>query len=324
MAPSHPPDSPRSGIPKRAHFVWFGQAFPWVNVLAVRSAALKGGFDEVVLHHDSDLSATPYYRELVETPGVRLRRLDPHEVIERCAPYVTELTEIYERLRTPATRSDLMRFALLYSVGGVYLDIDTVTRASFEPLCRDVTAFCGQERIIYPATVRNSWNPVVRAGAFARSRLRDLFRRLPHGWSTFRRFERWYPLAPNPAILGSAPHSPFIVEAIERMIRIPPERQHRPNVIGPHLLQQTVAGYRGSDLAVHPPDAFFPLGPEISEHWFRPVKRVELERVLSPSNRLVHWYASVRTKRLVGHIDPDYVRRNAPTQLFSSLALPFA
>jgi hypothetical protein len=46
--------------------------------------------------------------------------------------------------------------------------------------------------------------------------------------------------------------------------------------------------------------------------------------VLLPETRVVHWYASVRTRVLTSRIDPDYVRAHAGRQLFSDLALPFA
>jgi hypothetical protein len=177
---------------------------------------------------------------------------------------------------------------------------------------------------VYPAAVRNSWNPAVHVSAFMRAQLRDLLRRLPHGWSTFRKLEGLYALAPNPAVLASAARAPFLLEVLERLQRIPAALQPRPNVIGPHLLQRTVAAYRGADLVVYPPEVFFPLGPEISEHWFRTVRHADLSAVLAPTTRLVHWYASVRTKHVVPQVDPDYVRRNADTQLFSALALPFA
>jgi Glycosyltransferase sugar-binding region containing DXD motif len=313
-----------AGIPLRAHLIWFGQQFPWVNVLAARSAALRGGFDEVVLHHDSDLSATPHYKDLVETPRVRLRRLNAPEALESCAPHTRGLQELFARLRTPATRSDLMRFALLYAEGGVYLDIDTVTLQSFAPLCCGVQAFCGRERIVYPATVRNSRSPLVKVAAYGRARLRDVLRWLPGGHVRFIEMQRLFPLAPNPAILASASRSPFIVQSIERMLQIDPKEQWKPNVIGPHLLQQMVADYRGQGLAVHPPEVFFPLGPVISEHWFRSRERANLHDVITEQTRLVHWYGSVETKHLVPLIDPEYVRKNAGTQLFSALALPFA
>jgi len=323
MASAVPSPEHQPGVPLRAHFVWFGSAFPWANVLAVRSAALRGEFDEVVLHHDSDLTATPYYEELVRTPKVRLAALEMPALLERCEPYGAALRDVLGRLRTPATRSDLTRYALLFSEGGVYLDIDTVTIASFVPLCRDVRAFCGLERIVYPGAVRTSRNPAVRARAWALGEARNLLRIAPRGYRAFRRIEGLYPLAPNPAILGGARGAPFVRALIERMLAMPPERQPEPCVIGPHVIQDVVSSYEGNDLRVHPPEIFFPLGPEISQHWFRKVAHPELSDVVSPDTRLVHWYASVRTKQIVPLLDPGYVRRNADTQLFSALARPF-
>ena len=167
-------------------------------------------------------------------------------------------------------------------------------------------------------------SPLVKVAAYGRARLRDLLRRLPQGHLKFLELQALFPLAPNPAILASAARSPFIVQSIERMLRIDPEEQWQPNVIGPHLLQGMVADYRGADLAVHPPEVFFPLGPVISEHWFRPRKRALLDEVVTERTRLVHWYGSVETKHLVPRIDPAYVRAHANTQLFSALARPFA
>jgi mannosyltransferase OCH1-like enzyme len=51
-------------------------------------------------------------------------------------------TEIYERLRRPAERSDLLRFELLDRHGGVYLDVDFECRRSIEPLLEGVSFFC--------------------------------------------------------------------------------------------------------------------------------------------------------------------------------------
>jgi hypothetical protein len=309
-------------IPPLAHLVWFGQQFPWVNVLAVRSAALRGGFERVVLHHDSDLSSTPHFRELVETPHVTLERLDVPALLQSCGVHESTLSCVYRRLQSPAMRSDLVRLAVLYSRGGVYLDTDTVTLASFEAL-RCVGAFCGQERIVYPAAVRASRNPAVFLGARMRSQLRGLLRIAPRGHRIFRAIERFYPTAENNAVLASVARGPFIERLLANIRDLDPEAQSTLYAIGPHLLQTTVADYHGTDLVVHPPEVFFPLGPEISEHWFRTVRHADLREVLSPNTRLVHWYGSVRTKHLVPSIDPAYVRRNARTQLFSALALPF-
>jgi hypothetical protein len=310
-------------VPLRAHFVWLGSQFPWVNLLAIRSAALRGGFSELVLHHDSDLRATPYYDELLAIPRLRLAPLCLPELLHACEPYGHELGQVFARLRTPAVRSDLVRFALLYSQGGVYLDADTVTVRELAPLCRGVTGFVGQERIVYPADVVQAGGMDAFLFGSVRSLARSALRLWPRGWLAFRRIEHLFHLAVNPAILGAAARSPFITQCIEQMLRTPRERQAVPYVIGPHLLQKTLARYQGTDVTVHPPEVFFPLAPELSTHWFRQDSGGLLSSAISERTRVVHWYASVRTRHVTPHVNPDYVRRHAGRQLFSTLALPF-
>lgn len=93
-------------------------------------------------------------------------------------------TEIYERLRQPAERSDLLRLELLHRYGGVYLDSDFECRRSIEPLLERVTFFVAYlkpgrinnaiigavpghtllERAIEEARPRQSWGVVDKHG----------------------------------------------------------------------------------------------------------------------------------------------------------------
>jgi hypothetical protein len=312
-------------IPPHAHFIWLGRDFPWVNVLALRSAAERGGFQRVTLHHDEDLSTTPHYPALAGIAGLELRRLSVDEVLGRCGALAPALKAAYPGLPTPSIRKDVIRLALLYSEGGVYLDQDTVTVGSFTELCAEAEAFCGQERIVFPREVKWSRNPAVRLLALVRNGLRDVLGLLPRGWAMFRAIEGFYPAAINNAVIGSAPRSRFVTRALERITELPPEIQARYCGIGPHLLQELAPQFSKPDLVVHPPAVFYPLGPIISRHWFHLRKGAgPLERVLLPDTRVVHWYASIRNQVLTSIIDPDYVRANAGQQLFSALARPFA
>lgn len=314
-------------IPLRAHFIWFGSELPWVNVLAVRSAAERGGFERVVLHHDEDLTGAPHYRAIADIDRVELRRLakPPRELFDRCGAFAPLLGPIYQRLPTPAIRSDLVRLAILYSEGGVYLDIDTVTLRSLRELCAQAEAFLGEERIVFPAAVKRSWNPGVQLMAQVRNGVREVLGYVPNGWAAFRAIERFYPSAANGAVMASAPGGDFVTRAMQRLVELPPAVQARKNGIGPHLMQEIAPQLAPPALVVHPPPVFYPLGPEVSRHWFHVRDgRAPLAKVLLPETRVVHWYGSIRTRTLTSRIDPDYVRANAGRQLFSELALPFA
>lgn len=314
-------------MPNLAHLVWLGSRFPWLNVLAVRSAAERGGFDRVVLHHDSDLSATPFFDELAKIPRVELRLLDWDRVFERCGRYDDQLAAVLPRLRTPGVRSDLLRTALLYAQGGVYLDMDTVTVKTLAPLIARAEAFVGRERLCYTAGVKGSYNVPRHSAAAVRSMTRAFCRRIPEGWRTFRKIERFFPTAVNGAIMGSAPQGRFITGLVEGLLEVPARKQHIVCAIGPDLIQGVAPGFDFPFLEVHSTDVFYPLGPEISEHWFRNLARgtakAAFEEVISPETRVIHWYASVRTKQHVPVMDPDFIRAHADRQMLSAAALDF-
>jgi hypothetical protein len=91
--------------------------------------------------------------------------------------------------------------------------------------------------------------------------------------------------------------------------------------LGVHLLQRAVAEWSGPDAHVEPPEVFYPLGPEISEHWFRERRVAAPDEVVTARTLLVHLYASVRVREKIERVDPAWVRAHAKTELFSALAV---
>ena len=254
-------------IPARAHFIWFGPRLPWANALSIHSAAQRGGFDELILHHDTDLSSTPEWPALAALPGFRARRLDAASLDALFAALGSEgeaLGRIYARLEAPAARANVLRVALLLHEGGVYLDLDTITVRSFDDLRRDCGAFCGLERVIFTAAARRDPSLALRVANLARAGLRELHRQRPHGWHSFRRIESLYPMAANNAVLGAAPDHAFARRLVEAMNATPPQRQLVRFALGTHLLQDVVAQAREPDLRVLPPRWFFPLRVSIT------------------------------------------------------------
>lgn len=310
-------------IPRVAHFLWFGRDFPWVNALAIASALDRGGFERVVLHHDEDLSGTRWWKGFATRPGFEARPID-RSAFALCGEDARRLQTVYDAMQTPAARANVLRAVILAAEGGLYLDMDTVTIQSLAPLLEPAGVLCGEEHVVLPADVARSTSVATRLGALGLAALRAALRIAPSGWRAFRKVERLYPRAVNNAVFGAAPDHPFVQGLLAAMTSMPPERARVRFALGTHLLQDQVRAYGGSDLVVHPPPVFYPLPPEISEQWFARTRRPALEEVLRPETRVVHWYASVRTRDVAPRIDPDYVRRHARNQLFSALALPFA
>ena len=146
-----------------------------------------------------------------------------------------------------------------------------------------------------------------------------MLREMPGGFRHYHHIEPYFPRAVNNAVVGSQPSHPFVMKMLQAMVELPGERKLRRFALGTHLLQEQVAQYVGDDLVVHPPAVFYPLPPEISQHWFR-IQRAQLDEVVSPETRVVHWYASVRVASITDQLDADYVRKHREDQLFCRLA----
>jgi len=310
-------------IPRTAHFIWFGTAFPWVHVLAMRSAAVRGGFERVVLHHSDDLTGTSWWDDAAAVPGFEARRVDPPALLGASGGDVEALLAVYGELNKPEARANMLRVAILAAEGGVYLDVDTVTVASYEKTLERAGAFYGLERIVYPGAVRRSRRPDVWAGALARAGFRELCRRRRDGWRLFRRFEGRYPLAANNAVMGGEAGHPFLLDLLRRMTTLPADRRRVRFSLGTHLLQDAADACEDPTVRALPPEAFFPVGPEVSEHWFREDSTARAEDLVLPGTLSVHWYASVRTRAVIPRLDPEHVRAHRATQAFSELAAEF-
>lgn len=317
-----------ASIPPVAHFVWFGRTFPWLNWLALRSAADRGGYERVILHHADDLRGAPHFRALAREPRVECVPLNFPGLLEAGEAAAPGIAALGGRIgEAAATRSDLARLLLLWLHGGVYLDVDTVTLAPLDDLRVRGGFFCGAERLVWPGAVRASRSPLTLGGALLRSVTRDLLRRHPGGWRHFRRIERWFPAAANNAVLGAVPGHPFVAQLLARAAELPAQALARSRyALGPDLLQEALHAGVAADVRVLPPEVFFPLGPEISEHWFRlraPGTCPRVEDVLHPATRIVHWYGSVRAREMVRVFDADYVRAHRDRQLLAALAAPW-
>ncbi len=308
-------------IPARLHFCWIGTSLPWAYVFAVLSAAERSGMPEIILHHTDPLDDGDAVRALQAAPGVRLSLTDPLACLSEAGHELglgDRLGRLYRSLDEPVMRSDVLRAAILYLQGGIYLDLDTVTVAPLHPLTQ-ARQFVGCEFIVWPQAVRRSRSPTVLARPLSLDVLRKALRRMPGGWRTFRRVERLYFRGVNNAVMGAGAGSELPARLLRAMAALPPGwRTHR-TALGPALLQDLISSHGADELTIHDPSVFSPLPPEISEHWFRTTRTVRLGEALSPDTRVVHWYASVRTRALVARITPASVLAHRDRQLYSAL-----
>jgi hypothetical protein len=287
------------------------------------SAAARGGVDEVILHHTDELEDGPVLETLRAVAAIRLVRITPQALLEFVGAELglgNKLWTIYRRVSSPAILSDILRTAILYRDGGIYLDVDTVTVAPFSALL-GLRQFIGVERIVWPYWIKSSRSPIVWGRTLALDVMRKVMRLLPEGWRIYRRVEGVYYRGINGAIMGGEPKAPLFEIYLRHMVEMPVDKQSKPNALGPDLLQELIGKGFIQDLVVYDPEYFYPIAPEISEHWFRPCRNAPqaLNEVLTPQTIVVHWYGSVRTKPYVAEIGPKYIQEHKQTQLYSAL-----
>jgi hypothetical protein len=309
--------------PPRLHFCWLGSDMPWAYAFAPLSAAVRSGMRDIILHHTDELEEGPVLRALLATRGLRLHRLSPEACLvsaQQALGLGSALTDLYAGLASPVQRSDLLRAAILHAEGGVYMDLDTVTVA---PLTRLLAAsqFIGTEQIVWPHWIYGARAPLVWAKHLGLDVGRKALRVAPGGWRAFRRVQGWYITAVNNAVMGGEAGAPLFADALRAMAARPAGTVAGPYALGPDLYQALLRARDYPGLVVHPAALFYPLPPEISEHWFRPCRRAgsALAEVLLPETAVVHWYGSVRTRALVDDISPDSVQVLADRQLYSAL-----
>jgi hypothetical protein len=311
------------GIPPRLHFCWIGSHLPWAYAFAPLSAAVRAGVQEIILHHTDELEEGPVLGALQAADGLRLHHLSPKAClvpVQESLSLGSALTDLYGQLASPVQRSDLLRAAILFAEGGVYMDLDTVTVAPLTPLL-DARQFLGVEQIVWPHWIYGSREPLVWAKHLALDVARNALRLSPGGWRGFRLIQNWYVTAVNNAVMGGEPGAPLFAAALRRMASLSSNPSLGRYALGPDLYQSLLQIQEFPGLVVHAPARFYPFPPEISEHWFRPCRRAgaTLAEVLSSETVVAHWYGSVRARRSVEHISPVTVRALAPRQLYSAL-----
>ena len=312
-------------IPATLHLVWLGQTFPWLNALAIVSAAERGGFERIVLHTDCEPRIVLAHWGLARLAILEIRAIDVAALAQAAGRDVPSVQRLYTAMTGPAARSDVLRALILAAEGGVYLDMDTITIASLSALRASHDAFVGQERICFPtwSTRRPALRELVRA--YGLSALRYGFSVIPGGFRGFARLEPHLKLAVNNAVLGCRAHHPFIEAYVSAMLALPLEQAARRYAIGPHLLARVCREFErhAEPVSLLESHVFYPLPPVISEHWWRTTSNPALPEVLSEGTLVVHWYASVRSKKLAQRVDAAYVRSREHRELFSRLAASY-
>lgn len=307
-------------IPNHLLFVWYGKRLPFSCELALRSAIHHCRPDRVYFFFEGLESEIPRLQKDYKAECIPCSEVRRHW-FKDLPTDVEMLGGLYDALSSHASRSNLVRLAALWKVGGVYLDTDTLTIRDLAPL-RRYRGFCGLEPLALPSDLFESLNPLRWGTAGFRLGLREICARLPGGYRLFRPFEKVFFFCVNNAVMGSTVKNPKLEEAFRSICEMPPKMQLKRYRLGTHLLQKITENRSRPGMEVLPPDVFYPLGPEISAHWFkRQPSRLDT-RLITKNTRVIHWYHSVEKRFLREEISPVLLNNN-PQWPFSRLATPW-
>ncbi len=315
----------QQSIPAHFHFIWYGRNVPDFARVAIVSALDQNPGAKATLWHGDELDGRAQLFQL-RARGVTLRLIDPDGLFDALEQRdaglpVEQLRQIYEELSSPAARANVVRMVVLYLHGGIYLDTDTLTLKDFGPL-RKLGAFCGEEPTLWPAGTA-----LLNPKSLLMSEVRRVCSLLPHGFRIQKRLMGSYTMAANNAVVGARENHPFVAAMLRGATKLSTSERTRRYRLGTHLLQKTLDSYvsasgRPEDsITVLSAEHFYPLGPEISSHYFHRYDdaRSVTQEILGEETYAIHWYASVSdlTSR-----DAHYIRKTADRSVYSSLCRP--
>jgi hypothetical protein len=280
-------------VPHRYLLVWSGSNFPAVARLAVDSVLATDPVAQVQVYAFGSLPAGGDFWSMGADDRVTIVPCDAHSVFAQLpADVAAHCAAAFDAVPPSAlsARSNLLRYALLYLYGGVYIDFDAIVLRPL-PQLADGRDFIGAERVWRhdEARVEGRWKLSMSCGtavwgvAWAlkrmdscvfggRLRVADMLRAID------RRVTR---LQPNNAVIGVGQHSSFMHDVLRHVRSQDPTKRY---ALGPHLIRE-VAAYSSVD--VLPEVVLYPVPPAESHRWFDD----EMLR-LHPSTAVIHYCSS--------------------------------
>jgi hypothetical protein len=279
-------------IPNIAHFIWYGVHLPLAYVLGIKSSLLNGGFEQVILHIEKDLSAEPYIQQhIFAHPNFELR------LISRAYFANTDeaLQQMYFELTNPRAKSNVMRLVVLARWGGVYLDTDVIVLKEMSPL-RQASFFYGNESNRYPHFTEMRSKSYLKLMNFIHGIVRYLLVKIPRGYRVHRWYERtFFYQPPNNCVIGATPHHPFLKNLFQNMLKLDAETRLKKWQLGVRLFQRTIAEASSSErnqLTAHSSRSFNPLGPMTCRLWFKKGSAHYMDYLYFKETTLIHWYSN--------------------------------
>jgi hypothetical protein len=285
-------------IPNRVFFIHLGDNLPWRAGLAILSARQVQKAEETVLYVENEISGEGF--DLIKNDsGILLKHLDEENLFSDLGDNGI-CSRLYKILPSLAAKADLLRLALLYKEGGVYLDTDTITVRPWNDLLQ-YKGFCGKEPLAFPQKLLDfphtkSANPFLYLIAGLRYAYSFLCANIPCGEQVFRLAERFFNLGASNAILAFEAKNKLLEKAFAAINEMDEKERLWRFRIGPRLFQQLTKNKSSEDVEVLPPAYFYPVSPNVIRHIFSKGSAKRLNKIILPQTRVVHWYNGIGKK----------------------------
>lgn len=194
----------------------------------MKSLALAESDVEINVHFIGNISESGYVHELRNVPGVVVNVFDPLSVLMQLEDEFPGIVDFFNSLPEGAlsAQSNVLRYAVLWLFGGVYLDFDTFVLQPFGDL-RGGSDFLGVEevwkgdsrRVVGDSSVYFDSQTWHWAMSWCARRLDSQFfgGRLNLSQYLSRTDENWKVLQANNAVMGMEPQSPFLRIVLSRL-----------------------------------------------------------------------------------------------------------
>ena len=291
-------------IPNQYFYIWTGSSFPYLNLLAVKSLLLADDSATAVVYIVGPEPQNDNFENLRALERVSVVGIEPDDVFSQLPTDVKSVGTIFHKMpeSSASARSNILRYALLYLNGGVYLDFDTVVTRSLSDLAGH-QCFIGEENVwvgdedrvagkwwvcLYPRNLfwLTSW----------------LLRRADSAWfsgklQVARALEKtdaiWSKKQPNNAVMGAVARSPFIRELLLACLDADFTVRY---ATGPTLVSHVAANFPHL-VSTLPVNYFYSVAPGESFRFF-----ADRTLTLSSEAYLIH-YAASNHKKLIPVID---------------------
>lgn len=310
-------------IARKAHFIWLGPVLPDLAWLAIRSAIANGGFDSVTLWTaDPALAATGKVAALVARHGVTVVGFANCPELGKEGHVARRLDQLMALVRQPAAKADLWRLRVIWAVGGVYLDSDAIVLRDFGPLLVNA-AFVGKEHVCLPASLYRSGTPLKWAKAVALLALRHSLTLRRGAGKRFGHVARLFDQSCNNAVFGAQANSACVMQLLQRAAALPDSQALQLYELGPRLWEAQTANQSSAACTVLPPQAFYPLGPEICADYVAVDRRGSLGVTPDAGAFAAHLYDSVLTRRLGHPITAQWLLAHQSDTLLGRMVQPW-